>query len=107
MPSNQSFHLLAQCANGQGIVSWINDRLAEWTFSELAAIDEPCRPRKVRDVDDIEHWHRVLTESYCAGGALRPESELLRQMMELFTGAYVRAAQLGLIASSNSASLAA
>lgn len=106
MPSNPSFRLLGQYANAQGIVSWINDRLAEWSFSELAAIEEPCRPRKVRDVDDIEHWHRVLTESYCDGGALRPESELLRQMMELFTAAYVRAAQLGLL-SKNTDSLAA
>jgi hypothetical protein len=98
---------LAQCHTAQGITAWVNDRLAEWTFHELASIDEPCRPRRARDIDDIAHWHGVLTESYCAGGALRPNAELHQRMMDLFAAAHARAMQLGLISATDRDSLAA
>ena len=102
-----SLNLLAQCHTASCVVSWLNDQLASWSFSEIAALDEACRPTRARDVEDIAHWHAVLTESYCAGGALRPNSDMHQRMMDLFAAAYRRAAQLGLISSTGQDSLAA
>ena len=107
MMSNQSQHLLSQCNTEQDLASWINDSLAEWSFHELAALHELCRPQRVRDAQDIAHWHRVLTESYCAGGVLRPNSDVHQRMMDLFAAAQARATQLGLLSSTRSDSIAA
>ena len=104
---NQSQDLLARCQTAPGILTWLNDRLAEWSFSEIAALDESCRPGRVREVNDIAHWHRVLTESYCAGGVLRPNSDMHQRMMDLFAAAHARATQLGLYSPASQDSLAA
>ncbi len=87
---------LAQCGDRQSLVSWINDRLARWSFSELAALPEACRPRRVREVNDIAHWHAALAESYCGGGALGPHAEVHNRMLQLFAAALARARELRL-----------
>ena len=107
MMSIQSQHLLSQCHTEQGLASWINDSLAEWSFHDLAALHELCRPQRVRDAQDIAHWHRVLTESYCAGGVLRPNPDVHQRMMDLFAAAHARATQLGLSSPTHQNSIAA
>jgi len=102
-----SLDSLARCHSAPALVSWMNDRLAEWTFLELASIDEAARPRHIRDVHDIAHWHTMLAENYCGGAALRKDAHIHQRMMTLFAAAYARATELGLFASRNEDSIAA
>lgn len=98
---------LARCHDGPSLLVWINDRLARWSFTEIAALPEACRPRRVREVSDIAHWHAVLTESYCGGGALGPNAEVHDRMLQLFAAAIARARELRLARASDEDTVAA
>lgn len=76
------------------LVCVARDFLTSWSPAELALVPEPARPRRVKGVDDIAHWHQRLVDCYCGGSAQGAEWAKVRDMLQFFAFAVQRAAQI-------------
>jgi hypothetical protein len=86
---------MASLVSGAALTSWVNDYLASWSPYEIAGLPQKCRPRRLIDADDIEHWYLLLSEGYCAEAALGANGELYLKMLSFFSAASQRARELG------------
>jgi hypothetical protein len=85
---------MASLSSAKALTAWVNDYLASWSPYEIAGLPEECRPRRLIDADDIEHWYLLLSESFCAGAALGPNAELYLRMLAFFADATQRLSEL-------------
>ena len=85
---------MVSLVDAEALTAWVNDYLASWSPYEIAGLPVECRPRRLRDVDDIEHWYQTLSESYCAGAALGPNADLYLKLLSFFSDATQRAREL-------------
>lgn len=90
--SSQS--LIAEALTERDVVSCVRDHLALWSPEEIAHLPEDCRPRRIRDGEDIDRWAFALAQAHCGTPAEGDDEYLLTKMLVFVTQAAMRLTQL-------------
>ena len=88
------FTRLEDAADAGELLAVARDYLSSWEVPDLALIPAEARPLQVKGVDDISYWHSRLVDCYCTGAAVGANCEKVRDMLQFFSFAVQRAAEL-------------
>jgi hypothetical protein len=69
--------------------------IATFTPAEMASIPEPCRPDRIKGIDDLHHWQQRLAESYCELAAHSAPSSAHTRLLSFLTLAVEAMSALG------------
>jgi hypothetical protein len=86
--------LLANTASEGEIVSFVNDQMAMWSPDEIVRLPMECRPRRVRDGEDITRWAFQLATAHCASTAQGDDEYLLDKLLVFVTAAAMHLAEV-------------
>lgn len=86
--------LLDRTVSEKEIAEFVNGYAALWTPEEIARLPVDCRPRRVRDGEDITRWAFQLATAHCASPAEGDDEYLLDKMLVFVTRAAMRLAQV-------------
>ena len=82
-----------QIVTEEEVASTARDYLASWSPEEIFRLPKDCRPRRIRDGEDINTYAFQLTRARF-NRAPDVDEDLLEKMMVFFTHAATRIAQL-------------
>lgn len=85
---------ISQARSRRELLAVMRDYVARWSPEEWARIPRSCRPERIKDLDDIQHWFRCLADEWVGGGAVSAEADAIRDLLALFMSAADRAREL-------------
>ena len=97
---------VARASTPRQLLKVAREHLATLTPQDLASVPEPCRPTRIKGLDDLHHWHERLAEEFCSGAARTPQSAAHRELIAFFAAARDRATALAGATMSSGASAA-
>lgn len=89
--------------NWQELLALARDFVAKLTPEDVATLPPTCREVRIKGTDDLYFWHERLAEEFFARAARGDPSDAHRDMLDFFTVAAERAAELCGTASSSDA----
>ena len=81
--------------NCQELLTVAKDFVAKLSPREIATLPAGCREIRVKGIDDLYFWHERLAEEFFALAAKDDPSDAHRTLLDFFTVASERAAELG------------
>lgn len=78
----------------QDLLALARDYVAQLSPEEVATLPPTCREIRIKGTDDLYFWHERLAEEYFARASREDPSEAHRDMLDFFTVAAERAADL-------------
>jgi hypothetical protein len=78
----------------QELLALARDFVARLSPEEVATLPPTCREIRIKGADDVYFWHERLAEEYFARAPRGDPSEAHRDMLDFFTVAAERAAEL-------------
>ena len=85
---------LSKARSVDEILAVTRDYLSGWTRDDLAGLPDSCRPGRVRDPDDIEHWADRLLKATRTEMLIIENEARLDRLTSHFLIASVRIRQL-------------
>lgn len=79
----------------QELLALAKDFVAKLSPREVATLPEGCREIRIKGTDDLYFWHERLAEEFFALAAKDDPSDAHRTLLDFFTVASERAAELG------------
>jgi len=78
----------------QDLLALARDYVAKLSPEEVATLPPTCREIRIKGTDDLYFWHERLAEEYFARASREDPSQAHRDMLDFFTVAAERAADL-------------
>ena len=86
---------IADAETPEALVDAVRNYLATFTPEQFADMPSWIAAIRVKGVDDLSYWQKLLAEEYCDGGALRnAEAAIVSQLLAFFSAASERRSQL-------------
>ena len=89
--------------NWQELLSLARDFVAKLSPDEVVTLPATCREIRIKGTDDLFFWHERLAEEFFANAAKGDPSDAHRDLLDFFTVAAERAAELSGAAGSTDA----
>lgn len=84
--------------NWQELLALARDFVAKLTPDEVVTLPATCREIRIKGTDDIHFWHERLAEEFFARASRGDPSHAHRDLLDFFTMAAERAAEISRIA---------
>ena len=81
--------------NWQELLALARDFVAKLSPDEVVTLPPTCREIRIKGTDDLYFWHERLAEEFFARAARGDPSDAHRELLDFFTIAAERAAELG------------
>ena len=94
-------NLILSSSQEEEVIGLVRDYLARWSPEEIARLPVECRPRRLRDAEDISRWAFDLASSHCAQSGKGSDNPMLERMLEFVTQAAIRISELNAEAPKN------
>ena len=88
------YELLDSATDEKGVVDIAQDYVASLTPSDLVNVPENCRPGRIRDHSDIDHWNLKLAEEVRALWGTDRDGQRLTEMSQFFLHASLRLSRI-------------
>ena len=91
-PHDDWRNLIRASAQEDEVLTLVRDHMARWSPEEIGRLPLDCRPRRIRDAEDVSQYAYQLASNHCAGTA--QDEGLLERMLEFVTQAALRLSEL-------------